>query len=93
MCNGYVKDHADALARLEAGQIRMMELLSQAVDRINSTDETQGALIEQAAIMQKFVRRELGRARDDDEINGDLDEADEEIKRAREVYRKGRKIA
>jgi hypothetical protein len=43
--------------------------------------------------MQKYIRRQIGRDREGDEINGDLDEADEEIKRAQEIYRKGRKIA
>lgn len=86
--------HAKIMADLKKGQDEIMALLLKAVERINSTDESQGALITQAAIMQKFVRRELGKVREDsDIINGDLDEADEEIHRAQEIYRKGRKLS
>lgn len=85
-------EHAKLLADLKNGQDKMMELLEKAVKRINSTDESQGALIAQAAIMQKFVRRELGRVREGDAINGDLDEADEEINRAKQIYRLGREL-
>jgi len=93
-CEEYVKEHAEILARLESGQGKLMDLLTKAVERINSTDESQGALIANAAIMNKYVRRELGRAHDEtDEINGDLDEADAEIKLAQEIYRKGRRIS
>lgn len=80
------------LAEVKAWMEKIQALLEPVVVRVNSTDESLGALIANAAIVQKFVRRQLGRVREGDKINGDLDEADEEIKRAKEIYRKGRLI-
>lgn len=86
------REHEGLLAELRDGQDKILALLEKVVERVNATDESQGALISQAAIMQKFVRRELGRSREGDEINGDLDEADDEIRRAKDIYRSGRRI-
>lgn len=79
-------EHAAAFDRIEA-------LLQRLVDRTNDSDQAVGALISAQGIVLKFVRREIGRERDDsDKINGDLDEADIDLRRASKVYREGRKI-
>lgn len=88
-----IEEHTALLTDLRIGQVRILEMLERITFRVNSTDESQGALIQQAAIMNKFVKRNLGRCDGpDDEINGDLTEADEEIRRARKIYDKGRRI-
>ena len=83
----------DTLARIEAMQSRLMERMDKVVLRVNSTDEIAGALIENAAIVNKWVRQQLGRTeREDQQINGDLDEADEAVGRAKKLYREGRRV-
>lgn len=88
-----VEEHNRILAELKAGQVEQTDLLNKVLARVEQNDTATGALIENARIMQKYVRRELGRAlREEDTINGDLDEADREIARAQKVYREGRRL-
>lgn len=92
-CSGYIAEHAAALERLEAGQTRIESLMQQVVTRTNQTDTATGAHTAALKIVTKWIRRELGRVRDkEDEINGDLDEADDELRRAADAYREGRLV-
>ena len=92
-CSGYIAEHAAALERLEAGQTRIESLMQQVVARTNQTDTATGAHTTALKIVTKWIRRELGRIRDkEDEINGDLDEADDELRRAADAYREGRLV-
>jgi hypothetical protein len=92
-CAPYVAEHTKTLERLEGLLGEVKALLAVAVERINQNDEATGALIASSRVVAKWIRRELGRIRNEqDEINGDLEEADDELDRAAAVYRQGRKV-
>lgn len=92
-CASYVAEHAAILARLERNDEESLAILRTIADRVNSNDEATGALIASARITSKWIRRELGRERgEQDRINGDLDDVDEELDRAQAKFREGRRI-
>lgn len=81
------------LQQIADSQKAMAETIGKLVARFNLTDEVLGGVLEASAIQLKFIRRELGRnCTDDHEINGDLDDAEVSIRKARDDYRKGRRM-
>jgi len=85
-CADFQNEHTAILQRLEGMMTRL-------INRSNIQDEVQGALLIQAGITQKFIRKAEGRAtRKEDRINGDLDEADDALKEAKRKFQEGRRI-
>jgi hypothetical protein len=89
-CVPYVEEHSTILRRLENGQKNILGSLDYIGNLINEIDSIQGTMITGQKIILKKMRNELGR--DNEELNGDLDEAWDENNRAEVRYKERRKV-
>lgn len=96
-CTPYVAEHSAILAELRSGQAalhastqRIEAALATQNETINAIDAVQGPQIAALKITLKKLRAELGK---DQVLNGDLDEAYEEVRAAELQHRELRRVS
>lgn len=78
---------AQILETVNAKMDEMIRNQSAMAETLYKTDCVVGSIVPALKITVKKVRYDLGRLEDGEEINGDLEEAWEEIKRAEDLHR------